>query len=155
MLQVRFAREEDIGGWLGLLEQVKESFPGLDFKEYEAILRSKIKADEALAATDGGRIVGALLFSSSSRELEFLAADPSCRRQGIGSALVGHMLGLLPEGSDVSVITYREGDVAGDAARKFYLRLGFTARELVTVFDYPCQVLTREASLSAAPPSQG
>jgi hypothetical protein len=49
------------------------------------------------------------------------------------------MLGLCPPGSTVSVITYRDGDPMGEAARAFYTRLGFAPGRLLTVYDYPCQ----------------
>jgi ribosomal protein S18 acetylase RimI-like enzyme len=138
-MEIRFAQNTDFDGWMTLLELVQESFPGLDFEAYRTALRSKIEKQEALVADDGGQIVGAMAFSGETGEIEFLAVHPAYRRKGAAKALVRHMLELFPTGRAVSVITYREGDPMGEAARSFYIRLGFAPGKLMTVFDYPCQ----------------
>jgi ribosomal protein S18 acetylase RimI-like enzyme len=141
-LDIRYAQDEDFEGWLELLGQVQESFPGLSIEDYKGILRQKMFKKEALAATEEGRVVGALMFSTKLREIEFLAVRPEARRLGVAKALIGRMLELFPSGSTVYVTTYREGDETGTAARGFYHNLGFKAGKLLTVFNYPCQELT-------------
>jgi ribosomal protein S18 acetylase RimI-like enzyme len=140
-MDIRFAQKSDFDSWMSLLSIVQESFPGLDFEEYRKALRAKIQKQEALVADDGGQIVGALAFSAETGEIEFLAVHPAYRRLGAAKALILHMLGLFLPGSTVSVITYRDGDPMGEAARAFYTRLGFAPGRLLTVFDYPCQEL--------------
>ncbi len=133
------AKNKDVDSWLEMLELVKENFPGLDLDEYRAILVKRINQENALVIKDGEAVTGALLFSKESKELEFLAVHPQCRKKGIAKALIQHMFTLFPKGSRIFVVTYREGDEMGKAARRLYEHLGFTAGELITVFDYPCQ----------------
>ncbi len=128
-MDIRFSQTSDFDSWMSLLFIVQESFPGLDFEEYRKELR---------------QIVGALAFSAETGEIEFLAVHPAYRRLGAAKALVMHMLGLFSSGRTVSVITYRDGDPMGEAARAFYSRLGFTQGRLLTVFDYPCQEFIHE-----------
>ena len=47
----------------------------------------------------------------------------------------------LPQGQEISLTTYREGDKADTGYRKEYLRLGFSEKELLTEYGYPTQRL--------------
>ena len=136
---VEIAQNNDITSWLELLEIVKGSFPGLDLEEYRQLLQKRISEQSALVIRDNDTVTGALLFSKDTKKLEFLAVHPQYRENGMAKALVRYMLALFPKGSRISVVTYRENDKKGQAARRFYENIGFTAGELVTVFDYPCQ----------------
>ncbi|MDQ1254164.1 MAG: hypothetical protein QG646_3390 [Euryarchaeota archaeon] len=138
-MKIEFAQSNDIDGWMELLELVKEDFPGLDMNEYKKGLSKRILEKSALAAKENGILVGALLFSRESRELEFLSAHPQYRRLGTATALIWYMFALFPKGSCFSVITYREDDPKGKAARELYKRIGFMPGELITIFDYPCK----------------
>lgn len=141
-MEIRFAQIRDTVGWMALLELVKENFPGLDLEEYRKILSLRISGEGALVAVENDRIIGALLFSAETRELEFLAVHPHFRREGVAAAMIRHLFSLFPKGSRFSVITYRETDPMGKAARKLYQSIGFIPGKLVTVFNYPCQELT-------------
>jgi ribosomal protein S18 acetylase RimI-like enzyme len=138
-MKIEFAQSNDIDGWMELLELVKENFPGLDMNEYKKGLSKRILEKSALAAKENGILVGALLFSRESRELEFLSVHPQYRRLGTATALIWYMFALFPKGSCFSVITYREDDPKGKAARELYKRIGFMPGELITIFDYPCK----------------
>ncbi|NMM61717.1 GNAT family N-acetyltransferase [Clostridium sp. P21] len=141
-MKVAYAKNCDFKNWIDLLELVKENFPGLDLKQYENILQQSILRQEALIAKDDkGELVGELIFSMENCELEFLAIHPSHRKKGIATNLIRHMFDLFPKGTNLKVITYREGDVKGIAARKLYESIGFTEGKLITVFNYPCQEL--------------
>ncbi len=136
---VEIAKNKDVDSWLELLMLVKDNFPGLDLDEYRAILLKRVIDENALVIKDGETVTGALLFSRDTKELEFLAVHPQYRKNGIAKALIQYMFTLFPKGSRIFVVTYREGDEMGKAARRLYEHIGFTAGELITVFDYPCQ----------------
>lgn len=136
-----FACKEDIDSWMELLELVKDNFPGLDKEAYEKGLQVSIMKKEALLAKENGLVVGALAFSNDCNELVFLAVHPEYRKMGIAQNLIKKMVSLFPTGTQLSVITYREGDLQGLAARKLYQNFGFRCGELLTEFEYPCQRL--------------
>ena len=138
----KFACNQDINSWLELLELVRNSFPGLEMKEYKENLQKSIANKEALIAKKDKQVIGTLAFSSSNGELTFLAVHPQYRKMGIARNLIKKMISLFPSGSELSVITYREDDLQGVAARKLYQSMGFERGELLEIFDYPCQKLT-------------
>ncbi len=141
-MKIEFAQDKDIDSWMELVNWVKDSFPGLDVEEYRKGLSLRISGKGALAAVESGHVVGALLFCEKTKELEFLAVHPDFRQKGIAAALIRHLFSLFPKGSRFSVITYRENDPQGKAARELYRSIGFIPGRLLTVFDYPCQELT-------------
>ena len=84
-------------------------------------------------------MAGLAVFSGQNRELTFLAVRPEFRKQGIGKRLIERGISCFPRGEEISVITFREGDPEGTAARRCYLSCGFVDGEDLTVFDYPCR----------------
>lgn len=137
---IRYAQKDDINEWLSLVNIVRDNFPGLNDKQYRAGLEKSIENNEALTAWENGALVGVLAYSKSAVELEFLAVHPEHRRKGAARSLFEKMLEYTT-GSEISVVTYRNGDKMGESARKLYFSLGFKEGELLTVFDYPCQRL--------------
>jgi len=138
-MKIGFAQSNDIDDWIKLLELVKDNFPGLDMEEYKKGLSTRILEQGALAAKENDMLIGAMLFSRESKELEFLAVHPQYRRLGTATALIRYLFAFFPKGSCFTVITYREDDPKGKAARELYKRIGFMPGELITVFDYPCK----------------
>ncbi len=136
-MEIRYAGPEDQGSWMDLVKTVSDYFPGLDIPQYKAELEKAIARKEALAAVIGNQVVGGLAFSRETGELRFLAVHPQFRRQGIAQALMQALTALLD--IPLFVITYREGDPMGTAARSLYRHMGFVPGPLLTVFDYPCQ----------------
>lgn len=133
------AGEGDVGAWMAFLEEVAEFFPGLERTAYEQSLRRHIAAGTAICAKIEGTLAGGLLFSLDPGALAFIAVHPAFRGKGIASRLLAEMLGRFPPGRDIEVITYREGDPQGCAARTLYKKLGFGEGELIEEFGYPCQ----------------
>lgn len=141
-MQINYAENCNLESWMRLLDLVKDNFPGLNLDEYRKVLHQSIMKKEALIAEDdNGKLAGELIFSRENSELAFLAVHPDYQKQGIATKLIKHMLSLFPKGTNLKVITYRDGDVKGIAARKLYASIGFTEGKLITVFDYPCQEL--------------
>lgn len=135
------ATPEDIPGWMALVREVKEAFPGLCEADYEKQLVGYMQRDEAWVVRHNGEIAASLLFSKSRGELDFLAVAPKYRRKGLAEKLVETAAAQFPVGTRLAVTTYRQGDTGGEAARRFYEALGFVPGEEVTAFGYPCQKL--------------
>lgn len=138
-MKIHYAGPEDLSGWMALVKLQADHFPGLDIHQYEADLKTAMARKEALAAKIGNQVVGGLAFSRDTGELAFLAVHPQFQRQGIAKALVETLITEFPKGTPLFVITYREGDPLGTAARSLYQRMGFLPGPLLTVFNYPCQ----------------
>lgn len=134
---------EDVPGCMELVRTVKNNFPGLDEAEYEAQLARRIEQNETWVFRDQNKITAMQLFSRERRELDFLAVSPEYRRKGLAEKLVETAAAQFPVGTELSVITYREGDSMGKAARSFYAALGFVPGDEVTVFDTRCQRFAR------------
>jgi ribosomal protein S18 acetylase RimI-like enzyme len=136
------AGPERIDGWMQLVEAVRDNFPGLEteekMREHRRTVEKFMRRGEAICAVEGGRVVGALLYSSKQNLLCFLAVDPQCRRRGVAKRMVEKMLTKMPDG-DVRVQTFREGDPRGAAARPFYRALGFAPDRLSDFEGYPEQ----------------
>lgn len=143
-MEIRKAKESDIGQWLQLVKKVRASFPGLEteeaLKEHEETVLQFIENEEAAAAFEEQKLVGAMLYSGEYNMICFLAVDPKHRKKGIATLLLRFALDALDGKRDVTVSTFRDGDEKGAAARALYRKLGFQAEELTVEFGYPCQV---------------
>ncbi|MGN0996988.1 MAG: GNAT family N-acetyltransferase [Candidatus Ventricola sp.] len=142
-MTIDLAAEQDLDGWMSLVERVKDAFPGLEtgeaLDEHRNAVSGFMSREAAICAKEQGRIVGTLLFSRESSMLCFLAVDPEHRRQHIAQRMVSHMLTKMDPQRDVWVTTYRDGVPQGTAARAFYKRIGFTEGRLTEAFGSPVQ----------------
>ncbi|WP_373218748.1 GNAT family N-acetyltransferase [Ruminococcus sp. 5_1_39BFAA] len=136
---IRYVAKEDINKVLSMMEQVREAFPGYQEAEFLEALYKAIDCKEALLEEKEGRLAGMLTFSYQEKELTFLAVMPEFRKQGVGKRLIKRMAECFEDGEVVHVITFREGDRKGMAARYCYHSCGFVDDEELVVFDYPCQ----------------
>lgn len=134
-----FGEKGDFESWIELVKLVSGNFPGLDLKCYKDVLIEKIEKKETLVVKEREKVVGALAFSYEEKELSFLAVHPEYRQENIGTELVKKFASLFEVGTKLFVITYRDGDIKGEGARKLYKKTGFLEGDLITVFDYPCQ----------------
>ena len=143
MVNVELANACDLDGWMGLVEQVRDSFPGLEtqaaLEEHRKTVLEFISRKAAICAKREDQVVGALLFSREPAVLCFLAVDAACRRQHIGERMVSCMRTFLDPAKEVTVTTYREDVPEGAAARAFYKRLGFVEGKLTEEFGSPVQ----------------
>ena len=142
-MTIELAAEQDLDGWMSLVERVKDAFPGLETREaldqHRNAVSGFMSRGEAICAKEHGKIVGALLFSRESSMLCFLAVDPEHRRQHIAQRMVSYMLTKMEPRRDVWVTTYRDGVPQGTAARAFYKRIGFSEGRLTEEFGSPVQ----------------
>lgn len=133
--------QKDISSRVKLAEGMKQYFPGFEQSEFETQLKAKAENHEVLAIRHRENAVGCIAFSHEKNEIDFLAVDPEYRRSGIASRLLITAMSEFSAGTEVSVVTYREGDSLGTEARRFYQKSGFHDGELLTAFGYPCQRL--------------
>ena len=133
--------QKDISSLVKLAEGMKQYFPGFEQSEFETQLKAKAENHEVLAIRNRENAVGCIAFSHEKNEIDFLAVDPEYRRSGIASRLLITAMSEFSAGTEVSVVTYREGDSLGTEARRFYQKSGFHDGELLTAFGYPCQRL--------------
>ena len=142
-MKIQLAKPENIDAWMVLVEQVRDTFPGLEtaeaMAEHRATVLQFILESSAICALEAGRVAGALLFSKENSVLCFLAVDPAHRRQHIARQMVDFMLTQMDVGKNVTVTTFREGDPNGIAARTFYKHLGFSEGKLTEKFGSPVQ----------------
>ena len=128
-----------------MAQGMKENFPGVVRSEFELLLKEKIEKGEAIVIRNQDKIAGCILFSRNEKEIEFLAVSPDLRKQGVASRLLITAMSEFPPETELSVVTYRDGDAIGNDARRFYKKFGFKDGEYLTVFDYPCQRLIGHA----------
>lgn len=139
-MTTQYVNTSDINNCIELVEIVKDDFAGYKKDEFLETLKKCINKNEAIAELDKNlNIIGLLMFSHKDKELEFLAVHPLHRKNGIAKNLIKKMFSSFKSGEQVHVITFRDGDKKGIAARKCYHSCGFKDGELITVFDYPCQ----------------
>ena len=66
-MEIQLAKINDIDDWMQLVNEVKDSFPGLETKdalvEHKKTVLTFIKKNEAICAKINDSIVGILLFS--------------------------------------------------------------------------------------------
>lgn len=142
-MKIELGKEYDIDNWIGLVNSVKENFPGLEtqaaMNEHRETVLDFMKKGSAICAKDDDMIVGALLFSKDNKMLCFLAVDAQYRRQHIAEKMLSYMLTFMPPKEDIVVTTYRDGVPEGKAARAFYKHLGFIEGKLTEEFGSPVQ----------------
>lgn len=142
-MTVSFAGREEIDGWMALIEKVKEAFPGMEnteaLEEHRKTVLDFMQRKCAICAWQENKIVGVLLFSPQENTLCFLAVDEEYRRQGIAKAMFELMMKHMDRHRDISLLTYRENDCRGTAARRFYIRMGFSPGRLTEEFGSPVQ----------------
>jgi ribosomal protein S18 acetylase RimI-like enzyme len=140
---LHYAAIDDIDAWIKMVEIVRDNFPGLEtsqkIDDYRQTVIKNIKRKTALCVKYRNEIIGIMLFSYHSKCLSCMAVHPKYRRKGIASAMIEKMLSLFPNDVDISVTTFREGDVKGIEPRALYKKFGFKEDELIVEFEYPVQ----------------
>lgn len=143
-IQIGFATMRNLASWMSLVEIVRNNFPGLETQElidgYRDTVIKNIERQSAICALRGNIVVGILLFSEKHNMLSCMAVHPEYRRRGIARRMIELMLTKLDQTRDITVTTFREGDLKGNAPRALYRSLGFEPSELCIEQGYPSQV---------------
>lgn len=147
---IRFGEAADLPQWMALVRRVAWNFPGLETEsallEHEATVAKFIRKGNAICAMADSRMAGVLLFSRRLNQLCCMAVAPEYRRLGLASGMLRLMDTIADPARDVRVVTFREGDPLGAAARAFYAANGFVPAEMTTDNGHPCQVFVRRAA---------
>lgn len=139
--KISYANTNDLSDWKEFISLVIDGFPCLEKRSHLEQARQFIEQKQALIMRDGAVIIGAAAFSCQNRSIDFLAVHPQYRRYGISKAFIDFIMRKIFYGSEVSIITFREGDKADTGQREEYKGLGFVESEFVTSFGYPAQQL--------------
>jgi ribosomal protein S18 acetylase RimI-like enzyme len=133
---VRIAGSLDFGRWMLFVKTVQHDFHGIDLfndDKYRSAVIDNIKKSTAIyienELTD--EIIGAMLYSTKSNRINWIAVSPSHRREGIGTSLIEYLLGKLPKNDRIEVKTFLETEAQGKASRGFYKSLGFMPKEIM------------------------
>lgn len=101
----------------------------------------------------GTPLMGGLFFSSKppTYKIGWLVVAEMWRRIGVARLLVEHVFGLVQPPAEMTVVTFAKDQPGGEPARRFYVSMGFTPEEVVTVsVGKPAQV-TRQVFRRAFP----
>jgi GNAT superfamily N-acetyltransferase len=139
-MRVQIAGDEDVRSWLDLAAEVEPLFgPMLDTPEFHEALRRNIGRGTAFCVREGdgppgASLMGGLLFSPRRPDrpeyrIGWLAVAERWRRLGVGRHLVEHVFALVELPATLSVVTFGADVAAGQSARRFYERLGFSPAE--------------------------
>lgn len=142
-MTITYGYNQDLESWMKLVEAVRSNFPGLETEEelnnHKSIVERFMTEKRALCVKDQDKIVGVLLFSVKNNMICFLAVLPEYRQKGIANELVSAALEHLDRTKNISVTTFREGELKGIAPRALYKKYGFVEDVLVEEFGYPNQ----------------
>lgn len=135
-------KREEIASIADLAQEMQEYYPGFEREDFVQQIAEKLEKKEVLVIRYQGSIGGCIAYSRERREIDFLAVRPDCQKRGFATHLLITAMAEFPAGTELSVVTYREDDPLGAAARHLYRKLGFQEGELLTAFAYPCQRLS-------------
>ena len=140
------ARYEEVASWVQMVKLIIDYFPGLDnpdvWQSYPKMLNEAIKNRSAICMRDGSKVIGILSFSKKENSIEQLGVHPNYRQKGIATEMFHLMLSEMGTDRNITVITYRDDDPKGIAARAFYRKCGFMPAKLSYVDNYPVQEMT-------------
>ncbi len=136
-MQVRCAQRDDIPSWLSLAAEVEPLFgPLIDNPDFRHALDKNIARGTAYCVREedglsGVPLMGGLVLSAHPPryQIGWLAVARGQRRNGVGRLLLTYVCGLVSAPAELMVTTFGEDNVAGQAARLFYMRLGFLPME--------------------------
>ncbi|MEE0751730.1 GNAT family N-acetyltransferase [Frisingicoccus sp.] len=136
---------EDVVSIADLAQEMQEYYPGFERERFLQQISEKIDKKEVLVIRYQDDIGGCIAFSYDRKEIDFLAVRPDCQKRGVAMRLLMTAMAEFPADTELSVVTYREENPIGEAARCLYRKFGFREGELMTAFEYPCQRFTGTA----------
>lgn len=125
---IRLVTERDIDGWLELAREAEPLFGAMAESEgFKNGIRSCIESASALcAADDDNNVEGIIAFDKAENEISWLVVRERSRSKGYGRELLEAALDCLDKKRTVYVQTFSAGTAVGEAARKLYMRFGFS-----------------------------
>ena len=99
-----------------------------DDRGFQEFIAKKILQHEALVVCEESNLsslMGLIAFSHNNNAISWFAVFEQYRGRGIGTELLSQALNELDSKREVSVITFRENNKAGNPARRLYQKFGF------------------------------
>ncbi len=136
---VQTAQAEDYTAWLRLAREVEDLFgPMVGEEAFQQTLLKNLRRGTALCVRDqdgavGADLLGGLFYSPNPPiyTISWLAVTQKYRQQRIGLKLVEAFLERVLPPAELVVTTFSADMEGGEAARRFYLKLGFQEAETV------------------------
>lgn len=136
-IEVDYARDEDIVGWIELAAEVAHLFGPLDTREFRASLERAVAGRRAFCIRerngDDVKLIGAISVSYADNAIEWLAVARSFRGMGYGEALLDFAMARLDRSRIITVQTFDQGTEEGRVARRIYEKHGFIETQSVGV----------------------
>lgn len=137
-MKVVRAMHKDIEQWLQLAAEVEYLFgPMVDDPCFVEAVEKSIEIGRAFCVREkdgypGAPLLGGVLFSSSNApiyKIHWLSVSSHARQQGVGSAILKHILRLVKHPAEVVVTTFGEDIPDGQPARRLYQKFGFMPQD--------------------------
>ncbi|HVX42296.1 MAG TPA: GNAT family N-acetyltransferase, partial [Mycobacteriales bacterium] len=103
------ASDTDFGGFLSLAAEVEDWFgPMVGEPGFHAIVERKIQEHKAFVVRAEDRLLGGLMIGGAGPDyhLSWLVVSAAARGEGVGKALLGHVLERFRRPCRVDVITF-------------------------------------------------
>ena len=115
---IREVKGSDRGQVLSMMDEVKESFPGFEENDFLEALDLAVSGRRLFLPRDRERWrTGDVFRPGPGTDISGSAARISGSR-GSEKRLIERVIACFPRGSEISVVTFREGDPEGAAARR-------------------------------------
>ena len=136
---VQTAQAEDYAAWLRLAREVEDLFgPMVGEEAFQQTLMKNLRRGTALCVREQDGAAGADLLSGLFYSpkppiytISWLAVTQKYRQQGIGLKLVEAFLERVRPPAELVVTTFSAEMTGSEAARQFYIKLGFHPAETV------------------------
>ncbi|MCD7716627.1 MAG: GNAT family N-acetyltransferase [Lachnospiraceae bacterium] len=123
-MEVIYGSGKDIDMWMKLVVDVRKNFPGLEteagLQDHKRTVLRFMDKKQAICIKEENIIIGVMLFSRVHNMICCLAVSPQHRRKGVASRLLDTALHELDRERNITVSTFREGDMKGLAPRALY-----------------------------------
>ena len=125
---IRSLTSGDINSWLSLAKEVEHLFGKMaGVEEFENGIASAIDKNCAFGYEESEfGITGIVAISKENNSIEWLAVSESSKGKGIGSMLIERAIEKLEQKKDIFVQTFSPEISEGRAARKLYMKFGFS-----------------------------
>lgn len=150
---VKSANLDDAERWFDFAATVQADFYNIDLandENYRLGMTKNMKRGTAIYIEDSSKldspIIGAMTYSPNQNHISWLAVHSDHRKMRVASSLMEHMLSELANAKEIKVKTFLYDDEYGKAARSFYKKHGFIAKDILMEekeFPHPVQVFVK------------